>query len=207
MLQNRSLTDGSGGSGRVQAKDVLLATSPGRPEYEGRSLASFVDDWDLPPEDAAQRIIDEAGEHVYVVIFMMDEGDVRRVLAHPTTMIGTDGIPRGSKPHPRAWGTYPRILGKYVRDEGVISLQDAVRKMSGMPADKFQLAGRGYIREGAFADLVVFDPATVIDTATYEDPKTPPTGMPHVIVNGVPVVKDGGHTQARVGRALRRGQE
>ncbi|MCH7906993.1 MAG: D-aminoacylase [Chloroflexi bacterium] len=207
VLQNGALTEGTGGIGRVQAKDVLLATSPGRPEYEGRSLASFVDDWDLPAEDAAQRIIDEAGEHVYVVIFMMDEGDVRRVLAHPTTMIGTDGIPRGSKPHPRAWGTYPRILGKYVRDEGVISLQDAVRKMSGMPADKFQLAGRGYIREGAFADLVVFDPATVIDTATYEDPKTPPTGMPHVIVNGVPVVRDGRHTQARVGRALRRGRE
>ena len=79
--------------------------------------------------------------------------------------------------------------------------------MSGMPADKFQLAGRGYIREGAFADLVVFDPATVIDTATYEDPKTPPTGMPHVIVNGVPVVKDGSHTHARAGRALRRGRE
>ena len=138
---------------------------------------------------------------------MMDEGDVRRVMAHPSTMIGTDGIPAGSKPHPRAWGTYPRILGRYVRDEGVISLSDAIHKMSGMPADKFNLAGRGYVREGGFADLVVFDPETVIDEATYEYPKTPPIGMPHVIVNGNFVVRDGVHTHARVGRALRRGRE
>jgi N-acyl-D-amino-acid deacylase len=79
--------------------------------------------------------------------------------------------------------------------------------MSGMPADKFQLAGRGFVKEGAFADLVMFDPSTVIDTATYEDPKTPPVGMPHVIVNGVPVVRDGVHTHARAGRALRLGLE
>ena len=207
MIQNRSLTDGGGGIGQVSAVDVLLATSPGAPEYEGRTLASFVDEWDLPAEDAAQRLLTESGEHTYVVIFMMDEGDVRRVMAHPSTMIGTDGIPAGSKPHPRAWGTYPRILGKYVREEGVISLPDAVRKMSGMPADKFQLAGRGYVREGGFADLVVFDPATVIDCATYEEPKKPPTGMPYVIVNGVPVIRDGRHTSARAGRALRRGRE
>ena len=207
LLQNRSLTDNSGGFGRVQPEDVLVATAPGYPAYEGRSLASFVEEWDLPAEDAAPRIIEEVGEHVYVVIFMMDEGDVRRVMAHPTTMIGTDGIPAGSKPHPRAWGTYPRILGKYVREEGVLSLTDAVRKMSGMPADKFKLAGRGYIREGGFADIVMFDPATVIDRATYEEPKTSPAGIPHVIVNGVPVIRDGSHTHARVGRALRRGRE
>ncbi|MDP6824395.1 MAG: D-aminoacylase [Dehalococcoidia bacterium] len=207
VLQNRALTDGSGGIGRVQAEDVLVATCTERPEYEGHSLASFVEEWDLPAEDAAQRIVDEGGDHVYAVIFMMDEGDVRRVMAHPTTMIGTDGIPAGSRPHPRAWGTYPRILGKYVREEGVVSLPDAIHKMSGMPADKFQLTGRGYVREDAFADLVVFDPDTVIDRATYEEPKTPPTGMPHVIVNGAFVVRDALHTHARAGRALRRGQE
>jgi len=207
LLQNGALTDASGGFGRVQAEDVLIATAPGYPTHEGRSLASFVDEWDLPAEDAAQKVLNEAGDGVYVVVFMMDEGDVRRVMAHPTTMIGTDGIPAGSKPHPRAWGTYPRILGKYVRDEGVISLQDAIHKMSGMPAEKFQLAGRGVVKEGAFADLVVFDPSTVIDTATYEDPKTPPTGMPHVIVNGNVVVRDSVHTHARAGRALRRGLE
>ncbi len=207
VLQNGTLTHGKGGLGRVEADDVLLATCAERPEYEGRSLASFVDEWDLPAEDAAQKILDEAGDHVYVVLFMMDEGDVRRVMAHPSTMIGTDGIPAGSKPHPRAWGTYPRILGKYVREEGVISLQDAIHKMAAKPADKFNLPGRGYVKEGAFADLVVFDPATVIDEATYEEPKTPPTGMPHVIVNGAFVVRDSVHTHARVGRALRRGRE
>ncbi len=207
VLQNGALTDGNGGLGRVQAEDVLVATCTERPEYEGRSLASFVDEWDLVAEDAAQRIVDEGGDHVYAVIFMMDEGDVRRVMAHPTTMIGTDGIPAGSKPHPRAWGTCPRILGRYVRHEGVISLPDAIHKMSGMPAHKFQLAGRGYVREGGFADLVVFDPDTVIDQATYEEPKTPPTGMPHVIVNGKIVVRDSFHTHAEAGRALRRGRE
>lgn len=207
VLQNGALVNGTGGFGQVGAEDVLIATCTERPEYEGRSLASFVDEWDLVAEDAAQRIVDEGGEHVYAVIFMMDEGDVRRVMAHPSTMIGTDGIPAGSKPHPRAWGTYPRILGRYVRDEGVISLSDAIHKMSGMPADKFQLAGRGYVKEGAFADLVVFDPDTVIDEATYENPKTPPTGMPHVIVNGNFVVRDSVHTHSRAGRALRRGQE
>ncbi|MBT3941188.1 MAG: D-aminoacylase [Chloroflexi bacterium] len=207
VLQNGALVNGIGGFGLVQAEDIVIATCAERPEYEGRSLASFVDEWDLVAEDAAQKIIDEGGEHVYAVVFMMDEGDVRRVMAHPSTMIGTDGIPAGSKPHPRAWGTYPRILGRYVRDEGVISLSDAIHKMSGMPADKFNLAGRGYVREGGFADLVVFDPETVIDEATYEYPKTPPIGMPHVIVNGNFVVRDGVHTHARVGRALRRGRE
>lgn len=207
VLQNGAFSDGSGGFGLVKAEDVLIATAPGYPSHEGRSLESFIKEWDLPPEDAAQKILDEAGDDVYVVLFMMDEGDVRRVMAHPTTMIGTDGIPVGSKPHPRAWGTYPRILGHYVRDESVITLPDAIHKMSGMPADKFQLAGRGFVKEGAFADLVMFDPSTVIDTATYEDPKTPPVGMPHVIVNGVPVVRDGVHTHARAGRALRLGLE
>ena len=207
VLQNDAFTDGSGGFGLVKAEDVLIATATGNPSHEGRSLASFVKEWDLPAEDAARKILDEAGDDVYVVLFMMDERDVRRVMAHPTTMIGTDGIPAGSKPHPRAWGTYARILGRYVRDEGVISLPDAIYKMSGMPADKFQLTGRGVVKESAFADLVVFDPSTVIDTATYEDPKTPPVGMPHVIVNGVPVVRDGVHTHARVGRALRLGRE
>ena len=207
VLQNGALTHGSGGLGRVGAEDVVLATCSERTEFEGRSLASFVEEWDLPAEDAAQKILDETGDNVYVVIFMMDEGDVRRVMAHPTTMIGTDGIPAGSKPHPRAWGTYPRILGKYVREEGVITLQDAVHKMTGMPADKFQLAGRGHIKEGVFADLVVFDPATVIDRATYEEPKTPGAGIHHSIVNGTPIVRDGVHSHARVGRALRRGRE
>jgi N-acyl-D-amino-acid deacylase len=142
-----------------------------------------------------------------VVNFMMDEADVRTVMRHPTTMVGTDGIDLGSKPHPRAFGTYPRILGHYVRDEGVLTLEAAIHKMSGMPATKFKLAGRGFVREGMFADLVLFDPATVADQATYQRPRTLPAGMPWVFVNGVAVVREGEHTHARAGRPLRRGRE
>ncbi len=121
-------------------------------------------------------------------------------------MIVKDGLDTGSKPHQRAWGTYPRILGKYVRDEGVISLADAIHKMSGMPAEKFKLTGRGFIRPGAYADMVIFDPETVIDRATYEEPRVGPSGIRHVIANGQFIVRDGRHTHARPGRALRRGE-
>ena len=128
------------------------------------------------------------------------------VMAHDSTMIGTDGLDRGSKPHPRAWGTYPRILGKYVREEGVISLENAIYKMTYMPASKFGIVNRGLIKEGYFADLVIFDPDTVSDLATYQNSRGGPAGMPHVIVNGKLAVRDGKHLGTRSGRALRRGE-
>jgi N-acyl-D-amino-acid deacylase len=206
LVQNGTFGSGSGGPmGRSTPDEVLLASVPSAPELEGRTLQSFVDEWDLPGEEAANRLLSEQGTDVLVAAFGMDEGDVRMVMAHPSTMIGTDGLDRGSKPHPRAWGTYPRILGKYVRDEGIMSLQDAVWRMSGFPAKKFGLKDRGVIRTNAFADLVLFDPATVIDVATFEDPRRGPAGMPHVIVNGQFVVRDGQHTHARAGRAVRKG--
>ena len=207
LLQNGTFGSGSGGPmGRSSPSEVLICSAPGAPELEGRTLQSFVDEWDLPGEDAAQRLLDEVSPSILVAAFGMDEGDVRMVMAHASTMIGTDGLDRGSKPHPRAWGTYPRILGKYVREEGVLSLADAVHKMSGMPARKFGLAGRGVIEPGAYADLVLFDPDTVIDRATYEESRVGPDGIPHVLVNGQFVVRDGRHTGARAGLALRRGQ-
>jgi N-acyl-D-amino-acid deacylase len=135
----------------------------------------------------------------------MDETDVRTVLAHPTTMIGSDGVPAGSKPHPRLYGCFARILGYYVRDERVIDLPTAIHKMTGMSAAKFRLEGRGAIRPGAFADLVVFDPARIADVATYEEPCRFPAGMHAVYVNGTAVVRDGQHTGIQPGRALRRG--
>ena len=205
LVQNGTFGSGSGGAmGRSSPDEVLLCSVPGAPDLEGRTLQSFVEEWDLPGEEAAKRLLSEQGTDVLVAAFGMDEGDVRMVMAHPSTMIGTDGLDRGSKPHPRAWGTYPRILGKYVREEGILSLEDAVWRMSGFPAKKFGLKDRGAIRVGAFADLVLFDPASVIDRATFEDPRHGPTGMPHVIVNGQFVVRDGQHTHARAGRAVRR---
>lgn len=205
LVQNGTFGSGSGGAmGRSSPDEVLLCSVPGAPELEGRTLQSFVEEWDLPGEDAANRLLSERGNDVLVAAFGMDEGDVRMVMAHPSTMIGTDGLDRGSRPHPRAWGTYPRILGKYVRDEGILALEDAVWRMTGFPAKKFGLRDRGAIRAGAFADIVLFDPATVADRATFDDPRHGPTGMPHVIVNGQFVVRDGRHTHARAGTALRR---
>ncbi len=205
LVQNGTFGSGSGGPmGRSTPDEVLLCSVPGSPELEGRTLQSFVEEWDLPGEDAANRIIAENGTEVLVAAFGMDEGDVRMVMAHPSTMIGTDGLDRGSKPHPRAWGTYPRILGKYVREEGILSLEGAIWRMSGFPAKKFSLKDRGTISVGSFADIVLFNPDTVIDHATFEDPRNGPTGMPHVIVNGRLVVRDGQHTHVRAGRALRR---
>ncbi len=205
LVQNGTFGSGSGGAmGRSSPDEVLLCSVPGASGLEGRTLQSFVEEWDLPGEDAANRLLSEHGNEVLVAAFGMDEGDVRMVMAHPSTMIGTDGLDRGSKPHPRAWGTYPRILGKYVREEGILSLEDAIWRMSGFPAKKFSLKDRGAIRPGAFADIVLFDPKTVIDSATFEDPRNGPDGIPHVIVNGKFVVKDGKHTHARAGRALHR---
>lgn len=207
LVQNGTFSTGSGGAmGRSAPDEVLICSVPSAPELEGRDLQSFVEEWDLPGEDAANRLLSEYGNDILVAAFGMDEGDVRMVMAHPSTMIGTDGLDRGSKPHPRAWGTYPRILGKYVREEGVISLADAIWRMSGFPAKKFALKDRGAIRSGAFADIVLFNPDTVIDGATFEDPRNGPDGMPYVIVNGQFVVRDGKHTHARAGRAVRRNQ-
>jgi len=186
---------------------VLLCSVPGEPEFEGRTLQSFVEEFDLPGEEAANKLIRDYSDLIVVAAFGMDEGDVRMVMAHWSTMIGTDGLDRGSKPHPRAWGTYPRVLGKYVREEGVISLENAVHKMTQMPAEKFGIENRGQIKKGYYADLVLFDPDTVIDGATYENPRVGPTGMPHVIVNGVLAVRDGKPAGTRTGRALRKGQK
>jgi N-acyl-D-amino-acid deacylase len=194
-------------NGVVKPEGVLVASAPAHPEYDGRSLAALADSWDLPVEQASTRLLEEEGEALFVVLFSMDEADVRTVLAHATTMIGSDGVPAsGGKPHPRLYGTFPRVLGRYVRDEGVLDLATAIHRMTGMPAAKFRLTDRGAVRPGAYADLVVFDPAQIADTGTYEDPRRYPEGIKAVYVNGVAVARDGEHTHARPGRVVRRGQ-
>jgi N-acyl-D-aspartate/D-glutamate deacylase len=116
----------------------------------------------------------------------MAEADVRRVLAHPLSMIGSDGLPFDLMPHPRLWGTFPRVLGHYVREAGVLSLETAIHKMTGLPARIFGLPGRGVVAEGAFADLVLFDPAIVGDRAVPSDPTAPAEGIHGVWINGRP---------------------
>ena len=162
-------------------------------------------EWDVEPLMAARRVLDAEGIQASVVIHNMSEDDVRTVLRHPTTMVGSDGLPmlRG-KPHPRLYGTFARVLGTYVREQGVLPLETAVHRMTGMSARRFGLADRGVLRAGAGADLVVFDPARIADVATYAEPHRHPDGIAHVIVNGEFVVRDGAHTGARSGRVLRK---
>jgi N-acyl-D-amino-acid deacylase len=137
------------------------------------------------------------------IYFMMSEDDVRRVLAFPHTMIGSDGLPHDEHPHPRLWGTFPRVLGHYARDVKLFTLEEAVRRMTALSAAQFGLTDRGVLRPGACADLVLFDPATIADAATFDKPKTPARGIVEVFVNGRSVWCDGRATGNRPGRALR----
>ena len=146
-----------------------------------------------------------------MIIFSMEEGDIRRIMRHHLQMVGTDsgsssttGFMRRGKPHPRGYGSYPKILGRYVREHGVLRLEEAVRKMTSMPAQRFGILDRGLLRPGMWADMVVFDPKKVIDKATYQDPHQYPEGIEYVIVNGVMTVDKGRYTGALAGRTLRK---
>jgi N-acyl-D-aspartate/D-glutamate deacylase len=130
---------------------------------------------------------------------------LHRFVAHPVGMVGTDSTFFGEKPAPRTYGSFPRILGQFVRDEARLSLEEAIRKMTGAAAARLGLRQRGLLRDGMLADIVVFDPATVRSNATYDDPRRFPDGIDHVIVNGTPVVAAGRHTGATPGRAIRLG--
>jgi N-acyl-D-amino-acid deacylase len=134
-------------------------------------------------------------------------GGMRQFLAHPHGMVGTDSTFIGEKPSPRTYGSFPRILGQFVRDEALLNLEDAVRKMTSAPAARLGLRERGILRDGALADIVVFDPATVRATATYDEPRSYPVGIETVIVNGTIVVDGDAHTGARPGRGIRLGRD
>jgi N-acyl-D-amino-acid deacylase len=181
-----------------EARQVLIAWSKTAPEQAGRLLADIAADWKTSEAEAAARL-QPAG----AIYFSMDEGDVRRILAFPHTMIGSDGLPHDSHPHPRLWGTFPRVLGHYSRDVGLFPLEEAVRKMTGLPARQFGLKERGLLRPGYFADLTIFDPASVLDLATFERPMQPAAGIAGVFVNGNPVWRAGAATGNRPGRTLR----
>ncbi len=178
---------------------IRVSWSKPHPEMAGRDLADIAADWGCSQEDAARRL-DPAG----AVYFQMDEADVRRILAYPHTMIGSDGLPHDSHPHPRLWGTFPRVIGHYGRDEGLFGLEEAVRRMTGLPAETFRLPGRGVLAEGRFADIVVFDPKTIADRATYDEPTLPAAGIDRVYVNGRETHHHGEATGDRAGRLLRR---
>jgi N-acyl-D-amino-acid deacylase len=176
---------------------IMVAWSKPHPEVTGRDLSDVAAQWGVDLMEAARRL-DPAG----AIYFQMDEQDVRRVLAFPLTMIGSDGLPHDTHPHPRLWGTFPRVIGHYARDVGLFPIETAIHKMTGLPASVFRLEGRGRIAEGAFADLVVFDPATIIDRATYESPKELSLGVDMVFVNGRKSWQAGATTVNRAGRLI-----
>ncbi|MGE5200888.1 MAG: N-acyl-D-amino-acid deacylase family protein, partial [Acidobacteriota bacterium] len=182
-----------------RALKVLVTWSKSRPEVAGRFLSDIAAEWNVSQEEACERL-QPAG----AVYWTMDEADVQRVLAFEHTMIGSDGLPHDLHPHPRLWGTFPRVLGHYCREIGLFPLEEAVHRMTGLPAERFGLARRGKIAPGAYADICVFDPAEVIDRATFDAPATPAAGIAYVIVNGTVVREASGETGARPGRALRR---
>ena len=192
--------------GDVLGSDVVIASSSTHPEWEGRSLAVLAEEMKCTTEEAATRVLAE-DPAVTVILHVMREEDVRTVMRHPSTMIGSDGIPTlKGKPHPRLYGTFARVLGYYARNEKLFSQAEAVYKMTGFAARKFGLRDRGVIKAGAIADLVLFDPRRIIDRGTFEDPHRTPDGIEAVYVNGVKAVAGGKPTGARAGRVLKRGQ-
>jgi N-acyl-D-amino-acid deacylase len=192
---------------------IVISSVRGEPNRAlvGRNLLEIAALWKVDPADALLRLVEEEEAAVGYVGHGMSPENVERVLAHPLVMIGSDGssmAPTGraaqTRPHPRSYGAFPRVLGHYCRERRLFELPAAIRKMTSMPADQAGLGDRGRIAKGRKADLVLFDAATVRDEASFDEPHRYPRGIPHVLVNGVGVVENGAHTGARPGRVLRR---
>ena len=191
---------------------IRISYAASRPDWAGRSLAELADEQHADPADLAFDVLVADRLDVSVVIDCMSEPDVEAIMAVPWIAVCTDAEGRrpghpildAGRPHPRTYGSAPRLLGTYVRERGTLSLELAVAKLTSVPAARLGLRDRGVVREGAFADLVVFDPATVADQATYLEPARYPTGIEHVVVNGRPVIVSGTEVGERPGRLLRR---
>jgi N-acyl-D-aspartate/D-glutamate deacylase len=185
---------------QVDERVVIMITWSNRhPEKAGQTLEQIARDWAVPQIEAARRL-QPAG----AIYHSISEDDMRAILRHPGTMIGSDGLPNDPLPHPRLWGTFPRVLGYYRREQELFSLSEAVRKMTGLPAQRFGLTGRGLVREGYSADLVLLDPETVRDVATFTDPIRVAEGIEAVWVNGVLSYRNQALTGQRAGRFLPR---
>lgn len=187
------------------AEAIRIASCPDRREWEGRMLSDIAEAEGLSLEDAVREAITgPRGKETICIQFTMHEDDVETNLQHPRVMVGSDGIPNlNGAPHPRLYGTFPRVLGNYVRERGVLPLTEAIRKMTSLPCERFGIPDRGYVREGLVADLVVFDPREVIDLATWDEPKREPAGIRKVFVSGALAYDDGEHTGAGTGKMLR----
>jgi len=187
--------------------DGILVSSTGDHRFEGRTIAEIGDELGVSPFDALVHVLREEDLRVSMVSFSMCEDDLEEALLDPHTMIGSDGLPPGvgGKPHPRLFGTFPRILARYVRERRTLDLGTAIHKMTGLPASTFGMADRGRIAPGYVADLVAFDADRVADVCDYRDPVHPPTGIAWVMQGGELVVDDGRWLGVRRGRRLSRG--
>ncbi len=179
------------------AEKVLIVASDKHPRTAGWYLKDIAEEWGMSEAEAAEELLP-----AQAIYFAMHEDDVRRVLMHPRAMVGSDGIPGTNAPHPRLWGTFPRVLGYYAREQGLFSLETAVHKMTGHTAGVFGFRDRGVLRTGAVADITIFNPETVLDRATFEKPTTPSDGIEYVMVSGDLVYENGRQTSARPGRLL-----
>ena len=176
---------------------IMISWSRPHPEMNGRDLQDIAAQWNCDLKEAARRL-DPAG----AIYFQMDETDVRRVMSSKLAMIGSDGLPHDAHPHPRLWGTFPRVIGRYARELGVFPMEVAIHKMTGLPAQVFKLAERGRLEGGFFADLVVFDPKTIIDQSTYDSPKKRALGIRQVFVNGSLSFSEESGSIGRAGRLI-----
>jgi len=199
--------------GRIADWDaVRVSLAPQNPEHAGKTIAEIARSRSCDPLDAVCDLLIEGRGAVRILVTSIAEADVQEILRTPDVFVGSDGSsiapygPTGiGKPHPRFYGTFPRVLGHYVRDRGLLSLPLAIHKMTGGPAAALGLVQRGLLREGWCADVTIFDPATIAERATYDEPHQYAAGVSEVIVNGVLVIDRGEHTGAVPGRMLRRG--
>jgi len=190
---------------RALAEVIRIASCPAFREFEGRMLIDLAAERGVDITALVRQILTAPlGDRTICIHFIIDEADIETNLRHADMMVGSDGIPdlRG-RPHPRLFGTFPRILGRYVRERHTLELEEAVRRMTSLAAETFGIVDRGRVKEGYWADLVLFDPETIVDTATYDDPKREPDGVRLVIVNGQVAYDHGLHTGAGAGKMLR----
>jgi N-acyl-D-aspartate/D-glutamate deacylase len=193
---------------------VVLANAqnPDNAKHVGKTISAIARELNKDPADVAFDLVAQGRGRVMGIYHMMSEPDIETALKFPWTSVGSDagavnpavGSDPTGLPHPRAYGNFPRLIARYVRDRKVLSLEDAIRKMTGWPATRLRLPERGFIKEGLYADAVVFDYDTIQDHATYEQPTRPPTGIDYVLVNGVVVMERGKHTGATPGKVIRR---
>jgi N-acyl-D-amino-acid deacylase len=208
-LKNDMTTGVLGWSSYLRAagfENIMITYCKKNVQFEGKTLSNLAKELGKDPFDTVFDLLIDEEASISIVLFYLSEDDVKTVMRHQTVMVCTDGL-LGGKPHPRVYGAFPRVLGRYVREEKKISIQDAVRKMTSLPAQRFGLNERGLIREGMYADITIFDPRTIIDLGTYTNPRQFPIGIEYVIVNGRLVLENGKQLDALPGTVLKKDNE